>query len=578
LVRRPQIAALALVAALVLSLAVVVLGRGATAAPLPGGWEQVGSNSAAPTQSALNGIVLALNTDRPGVMYVGGNFTDAGGNPNADYIAQWNGTTWKALGVPKLNGQVTSIAYKNGKVYAGGTFTAAAGDPNAGFVAVWDGKTWAPVCKPSGPKGNVYSLEISGSTLYIGGAFQRGAGIANANYMLACDLNTGAARALVNGYTSSSVAGLVFDNNGTLYAGGGFGDLDGVKGATYIASLSGGSWHTVGTGPGGYALTAPARAVAGAGNTIYVGSDGKNIAGIAQADNIAKWNGSAWSAVGANAAGSDGIFPVNTSIYAVLPSGSRVFAGGAFSNADGNALEDNVAVFDGKSWAPIGSSGSGDGALNAPVHALAVFGGKLYAGGNFTGVAGTGPASFLVSYPLSAIGGGGGTATPPTGTPTGSVLVNGRPFSGGRIAYNSTVDVTRGTLALKADTGTLNVHGANSLPAVFKLVRSSDKGKPIVLLRLTGGNFGACPKRKTSSVGGVTAKTTTVRQIWGNGKGKFKTQGRYAAATVRGTNWLTADRCDGTSVRVLRGVVQVNDFPNKKVVSVRAGRSYLAKP
>ena len=102
--RRPrQIAVLALVLALALSLAVVVLGRGAAAAPLPGGWEQVGSNTAAPNQSALNGIVLALNTDKPGVMYVGGNFTDAGGDPNADYIAQWDGKTWKALGAPKLN-------------------------------------------------------------------------------------------------------------------------------------------------------------------------------------------------------------------------------------------------------------------------------------------------------------------------------------------------------------------------------------------------------------------------------------------------------------------------------------------
>ena len=174
---RRQIPIVAGALALVLSTGVVVLGRGAAAAPLPGGWEQVGSNSAAPRQPALNGIVLALNTDRPGVMYVGGNFTDAGGDPNADYIAQWDGKTWKALGAPRLNSQVTSIAYRNGKVYAGGTFTAAGGNADAGFVAVWDGKTWAPVCKPSGPKGNVYALEISGSTLYIGGAFQNGAGI-----------------------------------------------------------------------------------------------------------------------------------------------------------------------------------------------------------------------------------------------------------------------------------------------------------------------------------------------------------------------------------------------------------------
>src|SRR3954471_7987622 len=101
-----------------------MLVQGATAAALSGGWEQVGAG-ATPTSPALNGIVLALNTDRPGVMYVGGNFTDAGGDPNADYIAEWDGKSWKALGAATLSGQVTAIVYRNGKVYAGGTFTAA---------------------------------------------------------------------------------------------------------------------------------------------------------------------------------------------------------------------------------------------------------------------------------------------------------------------------------------------------------------------------------------------------------------------------------------------------------------------
>ena len=84
-------------------------------------------------------------------------------------------------------------------------------------------------------------------------------------------------------------------------------------------------------------------------------------------------------------------------------------------------------------------------------------------------------------------------------------------------------------------------------PAKFKLVRGTDKGKPIVELQLKGGNFSVCPKRKTSSAAATTP--TTVRQLWGDGKGKFRTKGRYSSATVRGTNWLTADRCDGTFTR-----------------------------
>jgi hypothetical protein len=156
------------------------------------------------------------------------------------------------------------------------------------------------------------------------------------------------------------------------------------------------------------------------------------------------------------------------------------------------------------------------------------------------------------------------------------VLVNGRPFTTGTIPYNSTVDVTNGKLLLKTDTGSLTVTGASGITAAFKLIRGTDNKKPIVELRLAKGDFSVCPKRKKSSAARLLA--TTVRQLWGNGTGSFRTRGRYAAATVRGTNWLTADRCDGTQVRVAKGVIQVSDLPQRRQVTVRAGRSYLAKP
>ena len=77
--------------------------------------------------------------------------------------------------------------------------------------------------------------------------------------------------------------------------------------------------------------------------------------------------------------------------------------------------------------------------------------------------------------------------------------MNGRPFTTGTIPYNSTVDVTKGTLLLKTDTGSLTVHGAGGISAVFVLLRGTDHKKPIVELRLTKGNFSVCGKRKTSS-------------------------------------------------------------------------------
>ena len=81
--------------------------------------------------------------------------------------------------------------------------------------------------------------------------------------------------------------------------------------------------------------------------------------------------------------------------------------------------------------------------------------------------------------------------------------------------------------------------------------------------------------RHTSS---ASAAPTVVRSLWGSGKGRFSTVGRYAAATVRGTIWKTDDRCDGTLIYVKRGEVSVLDLVKKKTVIVATGKSYLAKP
>ncbi|MEA2425883.1 MAG: hypothetical protein QOH13_2293, partial [Thermoleophilaceae bacterium] len=48
-------------------------------------------------------------------------------------------------------------------------------------------------------------------------------------------------------------------------------------------------------------------------------------------------------------------------------------------------------------------------------------------------------------------------------------------------------------------------------------------------------------------------------------------------ASIRGTTWLTDDRCDGTLIRVTQGSVTVHDLVKKKNVVVKKGQSYLAK-
>ena len=61
-----------------------------------------------------------------------------------------------------------------------------------------------------------------------------------------------------------------------------------------------------------------------------------------------------------------------------------------------------------------------------------------------------------------------------------------------------------------------------------------------------------CPKGKKASSAAAKKKT---RKLWGDGKGKFRTQGNFSSATVRGTRWLVIDRCDGTLTQVAQGSV-----------------------
>jgi hypothetical protein len=46
---------------------------------------------------------------------------------------------------------------------------------------------------------------------------------------------------------------------------------------------------------------------------------------------------------------------------------------------------------------------------------------------------------------------------------------------------------------------------------------------------------------------------------------------------VRGTKWSVEDRCDGTLTKVFEGKVAVRDFRRHKTITVRAGKSYLAR-
>ena len=98
-------------------------------------------------------------------------------------------------------------------------------------------------------------------------------------------------------------------------------------------------------------------------------------------------------------------------------------------------------------------------------------------------------------------------------------------------------------------------------------------------LRLHGGSFARCNNARTMMLAfGTKPNPRVVRRLWGQDRGgRFRTHGQNSIATVRGTRWLTEDRCDGTLTRVTEGAVEVRDRRTGRRVLVRAGQSYLAK-
>ena len=400
----------------VCAVSALVIGAVVTSASAagPGGWDHLG-DAGAPGTDSLNLVASALAVT-PGALYVGGEFTDAGGIPDADRIATWNGSNWNAVSSSTSrisNGRVSAIAVSGGKVYAGGTFTNAGDEPNADFLAVWDGTSWEPFCDAIGPgpafNGNVTSLQIIGPTLYVGGSFQDGAGIASADYLLACDLADGAPSPTVVDPArpfSGSVYALTADSNGTLYAGGTFTDLQDIAAADHVAYLpSGGTWQPMGAGAGpcGCAVTDFVRGLTVVGTDAYVGTDANDIAGIPQADHVARWNGSAWSALGAGTGGANGWFPTTTSINALVGTGTYLFATGTFLDANGDPRADNIAYFDGTAWHPVGSDGAGNGPWSGNGLALALVDRELFAAGSFTSAGGDPQAHSAASFALGQI-------------------------------------------------------------------------------------------------------------------------------------------------------------------------------
>jgi hypothetical protein len=356
-----------------------------------------GSNFAA-LGTGLNGSVSALVVFNDGggpALYAGGTFTLAGGVP-ASNIVKWDGSTWSALG-SGMNDTVEALAVFNDgggpALYAGGQFTTAGG-VGAMNVAKWNGVSWSSL--GSGMNNNVTALAVfddgGGTALYAGGKFNFAGGVSASRI---AKWNGSTWSALGSGTDNIVDALEVFDDGGgpALYAGGSFNIAGGAVGSSHIARWNGATWSALGSGTSN---TVSALAVLdhGGGEALYAGGSFTDAGGVS-ASRIARWDGSIWSALGS------GIGPTgNVASLASFDDGDgpELYAGGGFSMA-GGAQAENIAQWDGLSWSVVGPQQSS--ALNGDTRALAVFddggGPDVYAGGAFTSAEGV-SANYIAGW------------------------------------------------------------------------------------------------------------------------------------------------------------------------------------
>ena len=138
--------------------------------------------------------------------------------------------------------------------------------------------------------------------------------------------------------------------------------------------------------------------------------------------------------------------------------------------------------------------------------------------------------------------------------------------AGQSIPLNSTVDTRKGTVEITA-----------SADRQGEVLRRHLQGHPEG--RHHRPRAGRDARRRARREGGKRRREQAQEaQAVGRRQGQVPHQGKYSAATVRGTKWLVEDSCAGTLTKVDQGVVQVHDNVTRKNVTVRAKKSYTAKP
>ncbi|MBK8100663.1 MAG: hypothetical protein IPK26_26545 [Planctomycetes bacterium] len=315
----------------------------------------------------VNCVIVRPN----GELVVAGTFVTASG-VTVNSIARWTGSGWLDLAggltywlIPATVRALTTTP--TGELLVGGTFLSAGG-VGTSHLARWNGSNWFSMGGP----GPITALAVRpNGRIVASGPFTQM--VLFFTYYYSTAEWTGSSWVPLDTPTPSSqgsVRAVALLASGDVIAGGTFTGMDGVAAAN-IARWNGTNWSAIGAGTSG-----PVEALLPqSGGAFLVGGRFTTAGGIA-VNNVARYTGTSWTAAGAGVTQSSGP-TARVCTFTVLSAGN-VAMGGTFDRA-GGATAANLAHWDGVTVTPLGL------ATDAQVRALAALpNGQLLVGGDFT--------------------------------------------------------------------------------------------------------------------------------------------------------------------------------------------------
>lgn len=309
-------------------------------------------------------------------------------NANAILLADSN-NLWAAMGTGLTGGSPYAIARgQTGVLYVGGDFTSAGGVASTANFAYWSGTTWVSAGVVTGGEVRAIAVAANGD-VYIGGNFTSAGGVANTARIARYRPSTGAWSALGASGADARVRALAFDNSGTLYLGGDFTTIGGVLGS-YLMTWNGTTYAAFASQPNNsvYALALSP------GGAMVVGGQFTQV-GITVVNYIAVWTtASTWVALSSGMATGVVDAPI---VRAVAFMNGILYATGNFVTAGGTTVN-HIAMWTGSVWRAMGGGTSTTTGLTLPGgagqggYSLAVFNNILHVGGRYTAA---GPLSYI---------------------------------------------------------------------------------------------------------------------------------------------------------------------------------------